>query len=245
MSAYALPGFFPPLEGCSSGFGSNVNALNMGAFYMEDEKVDFEIDVPDVRVVVKEAKIDFVLLTEALSKTNKSKKRPRIHRRNSDPLPTKTAASPEEAAVKFELAIWKNDHQTCAVRTLESVRQLYEDLTDEIDQRFSDPFYQSIYTGNRIVIPELPSLHERHGSVSGGCFIGSGFMAMQKFLQSYTPLLETWFRTICQRISPDDSPTLRQFLHEPSWKSNIERSLRQRQSLPDKLDCIQESDEDE
>lgn len=136
MSAYALPGFFPPLETSFASYKGPCEATNASlenAMDMGEVKVNYELSSRPV-VTVLRAKVDPIRLIESL--TAQRPKRIFRRRRCSDTC----SVNPQECAMEFELSLETNGRVTTVVRTMESIRQLRKDLL------------------NYTAVPELPAL---------------------------------------------------------------------------------------
>jgi len=239
MSAYALPGLFPPLE---SSFQRSYHAAPPTADLSsldKEEKVDFDEEQPEVWIDIKEAKVDAAKLIASLTrKTSAKKQEPsrcssRTRRRTGERI---ESSSPHEDAMLFQLSVSLNGRTYNAVRSLPLIRQLRQELVEEqqyIGESRDDTKQQCI------LIPEVPRLQDSvqtGGSPDG--FAGRGFSFLQAILRSYTPTLEAWLRTVTTLVSPSKSPSLTHFLREPH---HFEKELSHRPSLQG-LDAIEESD---
>jgi hypothetical protein len=164
MSAYALPGFFPPLTSVFSspkvGFASSTSSPclfgNDSSSLEKEEKVN-ECNAPveaeqNVGIAVKEAKIDAARLIHALTTRSTTATRqqqqatasttPSDHSQASSHTrsrrrnhPQHTSVTPQEDAMQFELSISFNGRKYTAMRTLPSLLQLRRDLMEEVENR--------------------------------------------------------------------------------------------------------------
>ncbi len=219
MSAYALPGFFPPLD---TTFGSTcksscetTNASCQNVTDMADVKIDNKVSSRPV-VTILRAKVDPIRLIESL--TAQRPKRIFRRRRCND----FSSQNPQESAMDFELSMsTANGRTTTVVRTMESIRRLRKDL--------------SSYTN----VPELPAL-------KNDCL---GFTLMHDALRVYSPLLAQWFRDVIPHVenlnvwSEFWYPETTNLSCNNSWMSNS--LLRHRISAPVMLHAIEESESDD
>jgi hypothetical protein len=159
MSAYALPGSFPPM-GCSSydkqtnvcaasrplhHFG-DMKAKNGGIGYETDplqsyttmkhsdgvaEKCPMGTRAAEVGIAVTEAKIDPVRLVQALTSLPDASR----SWKNGSSLDKQHKNAPHEDAIQFELTIKFNGRTYCATRTLPRIMELRNDLIREINTR--------------------------------------------------------------------------------------------------------------
>ena len=244
MSAYALPGLFPPLE---SSFQQRSYHADLSSLEKEEKVQDYQ-ESSEVGIDIKAAKIDAAKLVESLTATKKTPKkkkqepsrctirRPR-HERVQAPL-----SSPQEEAMQFQLSVSLNGQTYTAVRSLPRIRQLRQELVEEQQQQQSVCRGESRQDDITVskdcpLIPEIPRLQDTAQTGSDG-FAGRGFSFLQAILRSYTPTLEAWLRQVTTLVSPSSSPSLTHFLWEPD---QVEKELSQRPSLQG-LDAIEESD---
>jgi hypothetical protein len=228
-----------------------------------DEMDEEEDDIEKVLIVVKEPKIDSVLLIQSLTENNHqqnptpaaktaSPRKSRLRRRNSiDNSDTTHAGTSSvvrrsaEDALQFELSISSNGRNYTAVRSLPTIQRLRQELLHEVGHKEGDPDSPC-----KIKIPELPDWKEEHGGTgSNGVGVGKGGVARRSFsflhscLRSYVPALEGWLRAVTA-VVPTDSPTLARFLVEPLWMQ-LEKELSEKETSCSTLDAIVESDTDE
>jgi hypothetical protein len=245
MSAYALPGIFPPLP-----LTANIDLGNQGGSnqHVQEQKINYSepsfsrrkrSDDGFVQISVKQANIDSLLLIQSLmsnsghssgSSSNSTRTR-RCSTTKLDSVP------PQELAMQFELQVLFQGRQYTVVRSLCRIRQLREELLDELKNGCSSS------------IPELPALRQ-DGARS--------FSLLQAILRSYVPTLEDWFRTLVKHVVPSgESPTLAHFLLEPLcllYKSTDHEALippandsfqRRTSSLESIEELLEEPNEDE
>ena len=164
MSAYALPGLFPPSGNTSSYKTPWSSSSTLSAIDLEkEEKVDFENNLDHGRqeqepawgIAVKEAKIDTARLIRALSTSSKSTatRQPQQQTGSSDSINSRSnrlrrhsssshqqqyqqrQTTPQEEAMQFELSISFNGRKYTAVRTLPCILKLRRDLVKEVLDR--------------------------------------------------------------------------------------------------------------
>jgi hypothetical protein len=164
MSAYALPGFFPPLTSVFSspkvGFASSTSSPclfgNDNSSLEKEEKIndcDAQVEAEqNVGIAVKEAKIDAARLIHALTTKSTTTTRqqqqatastaPSDHSQATSHTrsrrrnhPQHTSVTPQEDAMQFELSISFNGRKYTAMRTLPSLLQLRRDLMEEVENR--------------------------------------------------------------------------------------------------------------
>lgn len=247
MSAYALPGLFPPLGGTSCSF--NVTPMDVDAFFADEQKVEFEVVArkPISSVVVKNARLDPVGYIHSLTKRNANiifsrgfQSRGRQRRRNSEPC--SPSISPKEDSMLFELSVCHNGRTYTVVRSLARIRKLRSDLIRELGCRLPE-FRSRMGPGccYRAHLPELPTFPDHCKCL--------GFVLIQEVLLSYTPSLQEWFRKVMDKFPyADDSLSLTDFFYEPSDQTkciiNLEKRWRHH-SLPAKLSAIEESEDED
>lgn len=231
MSAYALPGLFPPIEfekpkadsGSSSSTGGSgsvsvASALHerlspedvLGVTAKEENFRESEhADETMIGIAVKEAKLDPVRLVQSITGPS----RPHISQCSK--------ANPHEDAIEFELSISFNGRKYTAMRSMQCIVQLRYDLISEMNFR-----KQWLHTrrqhsqdakdedGDTIQIPEIPPMAGEEGS---GGFVGRGFTMLHAVLSSYCPAMERWLLSVA-KIVPLDSESLSNFLWEPLSK---------------------------
>jgi hypothetical protein len=240
MSAYALPGFFPPLEN-SFTFLNKSFPIDDISSSTKEEKNEYEPLARHASVAVKDAKIDPVRLIQSLAakKCTASSKRKlsrchHIGRRQINPVDV-ALHSPHEAAMTFELSIYLEGRQYTVFRSLSRIRQLQRNLVKEVECMGSDP----CPSGDCAGVPEVPRLQDECKSL--------GFKLLQDVIRCFSPALEGWFLKILARFpAPEHSPSLSDFFYEPQpnlfWENVL---LRVRKATPAKLDSIEESEHDE
>jgi len=230
MSAYALPGLFPPLPvECQH---HNV-AISSSCYDLaiQEEKIDYNKtrhssklqqltssrNHQAVEVTVREAKIDCQQLIQSLMTSNTTVKRGRPRRRNSPPYLYSpiTPPPPQELAMCFELSVvFKGRHYTVN-RSLFRIRQLRQELVDELNNAYD------CSSSCFISIPELPELEEKGSAPVAYSNAGQSFSLLHALLRSYAPTLEAWLRKVFAMVAVNNnfdsvlSPTVTQFLLEP------------------------------
>ena len=242
MSAYALPGLFPPVDNT---FGFSLNKpcpLDDIHSLAKEEKIEFEpleMCEPTASVSVKDAKVDPLLLIQSLTKKtwNVSSKRTslrrQIRRRNASGL--FSTHSPQEAAMEFELEVYQDGRCYAATRSLARIRKLRAGLVKEAELMNNGLCPRSY----QVKIPQVPRLQEECSSL--------GFTLLQDVLRCYSPALEKWFQDVLKEFpTPQLSPSLSDFLYEPTFQTNWENVLfRPRKAAPSRLDSIEESDSED
>ena len=181
------------------------------------------------------------------------------------PEAQRTAQSPHDEAIEFELSISFNGRRYTATRTLQRIFQLRDDLINEMEARrrwlqfrrtsssaksnqAKDQSEENRLNGldqdMNIAIPEIPPMtgeDTSSGAFSG--FVGRGFTLLHAMATSYVPVMEGWLRNI-MAIVPQDSECLTDFLWEPlsNGEGNvIERGSKSCSSLAN-LGSIKEGD---
>lgn len=217
MSAYALPGLFPPLA-------ASASSSKRGVYHAHEEK----LDEPEVHVVVKEAKIDPARLVQSLTAPKQQPSQRRSNGCRRPRAPEAPCYSPQEESMEFELSVSFNGRTYTAVRTLPSILRLRDDLELETKDRC----FQSS-------IPQVPRIQDEPSSEVTG---RGGFSFLHALLRSYVPIVEDWLRKVTAVVSPSDSPSLTRFLWEPTTPQTPVRS----HSSPavHHLDSIEESEHD-
>jgi hypothetical protein len=218
MSAYALPGLFPPIELEKPNICSSSSSGGSGSFSVSTalhERLS-PGNVPEViskeakfGIAVKEAKLDPVRLVQSITGTS----RPQTSQCSK--------GNSHEDAIEFELSISFNGRKYTAMRSMLTIVQLRNDLVREMNFR-----KQWLHTrrhhsqndkdedGDTIQIPEIPPMTDEEGS---GGFVGRGFTMLHAVLSSYCPSMERWLRSVTA-IVPQDSESLTNFLWEPLSK---------------------------
>lgn len=248
MSAYALPGLFPPMECekpkvdiCSSSSSGGSGSFSVSTALHERSSPENVSEVASkednfgesehtderkLGIAVKVAKLDPVRLVQSIagpSRPQISQQR-KIRRRNSPdspPSPTRgekecSKGNPHEDAIEFELSISFNGRKYTAMRSMQCIVQLRNDLIREMN--FRKPWShttrrqhsQDAKDEDTIQIPKIPPIF------SGG-FVGRGFTMLHAVLTSYCPAMEIWLRSVTS-IVPQDSESLTNFLWEPLSK---------------------------
>jgi hypothetical protein len=160
MSAYALPGLFPPIYtessqsgDCSSGMSSS--AASSPTSPLHEQKDSSRIS--DILIAVKEAKIDPVRLVQWITGSSRTQQQPQrktLRRRGSrerldtpqqSPASSKRllqheeknsgAGTPHDEAIEFELSISFDGRKYTATRTMQCIVQLRDDLIREMKSR--------------------------------------------------------------------------------------------------------------
>ena len=259
MSAYALPGLFPPLE-------SSLSQPSRSSYHTKPET--------DVNIVVKDARIDSARLVQSLASTLSSKSvnasvssRPAhsyAQRRRPRSLtfldPVVPSTTPQEDSMQFELSIMWNGRKYTAIRSFSTILTLRQELVRELglDQSCSSLsnkdmalFHHqqhhpsSSLAPKSLAIPEVPRISDDDDASFGGVagvnngVVGRGFLFLQGMLRAYSPKLEGWLRHVTSMIAPHDSPSLSSFLCE-EWKR-----LRSDETFDASLDSIEETEHDD
>jgi hypothetical protein len=246
MSAYALPGLFPPIEfekpkvgicsSSSSGSFSVSTALHERLFPENVSGVAFKeesehADNTKLGIAVKEAKLDPVRLVQSITAPSRPKtsQQLKIRRRNSpDSLPSPTRCekerskgNPHEDAIEFELSISFNGRKYTAMRSMQCIVQLRYDLIREMNVRKQwlhtrRQHSQDTKDEDRDTI-QIPEIPCMTDEEGSGGFVGRGFTMLHAVLSSYCPAMERWLRSVTT-IVPQDSESLTNFLWEPLSK---------------------------
>lgn len=236
MSAYALPGFFPPLESSFVFTPNKSFSLNDFEIGDNEQKVDFDavLRKRTVSVSVTDTKVDSLRLIQNLTEKKSSSKAQqrrllKLRRRSSEPDPT---TSVYDAAMEFQLLIRCDGREFSVKRTLARMRQLRHELVRETEDRYTPEGYS-------VEIPALPRSIDDNGSLC--------FTLLQNALRCYAPVVETWFREVLLLVTdPEDSPSLSDFFFESDAVILVENAfLLGRKAAPMKLDSIEESEADE
>jgi hypothetical protein len=255
MSAYALPGLFPPLE-LESNVGISTDDVHYLGSLDKEEKCEYEPRPvpPEVDIAVTEAKIDAVQLIRSLTSTVKRRAirrldmvRPRKGYRLTDLISRQWSSSstPQEHAMEFELSISFNGRRYTVVRSLPRIRQLRQDLVEELERSSFDDCREDFKecldcTCN---VPELPSVLEQEDFTA----CSQSFTLLHAMIRAFTPTLESWLRCVVSLIPPKDSPILTSFLLEPLCLVHdapyLDRRPTRGRSTPGKLEAIEELDE--
>uniref|UniRef100_A0A7S2VDT3 Uncharacterized protein n=1 Tax=Entomoneis paludosa TaxID=265537 RepID=A0A7S2VDT3_9STRA len=237
MSAYALPGLFPPLPGPYKNASPKSDAPPFSQekeIVLRESREDSSSTSRDssdengshkVGIAVKEAKINSALLVQSMANgDSNSNLSPRSRRR----LRNRTEESNcEEEAMQFELSVSLGGRKYTATRSWPTICKLRKDLMRSLQS---------------CEIPELPSLHEP------GVFCRS-FSFLHELVKSYGPSLESWLRTVAELV-PHDNPILSHFLYEESDSENdlcnpiLVKELEERSSTTF-LDAIDETEYEE
>ena len=231
MSAYALPGLFPPLP------KQNHNATSTYAVSSQVEPKTMTHDEGTsgsnstrVGISVKEAKLDSALLIHSLASNEtcgSNAARSRRRRARNDPK-RETNVDSKDEAMKFELTVTFGAQKYTTTRSWPSICQFRKDLIRNV---------------RSIEIPELPTLHPP------GVLCRS-FSFLQDLVCSYAPSLEGWLRTVTVLVPPDN-PILSHFLHEEETEglycNRVEdkSQLFQKTASSSMLDAIEESETEE
>lgn len=168
MSAYAMPGLFPPLSYPSSKPSTATDYNDIGGSIDREEKIEYE---PTLHISIKDARMDTTRLVESMSRISGRKSARRNNCKQSQ-----LECSPQEDAMQFELSIAFNGRQYTAVRTLPTIFKLWQDLVEEQPE----------------TIPQVPRLPQEESNST----LGRGFSFLRAMVQSYTPTLECWLRQI-------------------------------------------------
>lgn len=196
MSAYALPGLFPPLPRREYAPREPLHHDDKSSKRTTTNLIDSTAE--RVGISVKEAKLDSALLVHSLAQNEtstatipRSRRRTRVDNCNGET----SISSKEDEAMQFELSITFGGNKYTATRSWPSICKFRKDLIRNV---------------RSIEIPELPSLHPP------GVLCRS-FSFLQNLLCSYAPTLEGWLRTVTVLVPPDN-PILSHFLHESETK---------------------------
>jgi hypothetical protein len=215
----------------------------------------------NVKIAVKEAKIDPERLIRSLSSSSSSdaKKAAAAKHQGSSADELSTSGNsrecdPHEDAIKFEINVTFNGREYTATRTLPRILQFRCDLIEEFRARrkwrerrrkrketevpqmakVKDP---SDDEEEDTSIPELPRLADDRAH-------GNGFTMLNALLRPYGFGVERWLLKVLD-IVPHDSQCLTQFLWEPlSGATNTKRYERMGSSAPT-LVAIQEAEADD
>jgi hypothetical protein len=253
MSAYALPGLFPPIEfeqptadisSSSSSGGSGSFSVSAALHERVSPENVSEVTSKEAKfgIAVKEAKLDPVRLVQSITGPSRPQRS----------LCSK--GNPHEDAIEFELSISFNGRKYTAMRSMQCIVQLRYDLIREMNfqkqwlhtrrQHSQDAEDED---GDTIQIPEIPPMTDEEGS---GGFVGRGFTMLHAVLSSYCPAMERWLRSVTT-IVPEDSESLTNFLWEPLSKegainfNHSYSSLKSLSSIPEfKGYGLVEEDED-
>mmetsp|Transcript_21506 Transcript_21506/g.46622 ORF Transcript_21506/g.46622 Transcript_21506/m.46622 type:complete len:270 (-) Transcript_21506:172-981(-) len=264
MSAYALPGLFPPLPSYStrkevveSSFSlssSTTTAKEVGPAEAalqesrEDESSrlhnnkDSSSSSERVGIAVKEGKIDSAMLVQSMANPgvdvhnhNSPRSRRRLRNRSSGSTP----AHQESNNTQEEEAIQFELSVSLGGRKYTAVRSW-----PSICQLRND-LIRSLPPDDKI--PELPRLHEPG-------VLARSFSFLHQLVKSYAPTLEGWLKTVADLV-PHDNPILSHFLYEAvhdenKWNPALVKELDQRacDTLLDAIDeteCDDEEEEDD
>jgi hypothetical protein len=269
MSAYALPGFFPPITYPSPSHSdvgnssdttdeasrnvplheedrstlSTIFRASVDRFYQPLLNASSEPagkknteDKPGIQV--KEAKIDPVRLVQCVTQSPRSQSQPskksHTRRRNSkerlsdspqsSPTNRKTTGDEKascvgtshDEAIEFELSISFNGRKYTAMRTMQCIVQLRDDLISEMNSKkrwlqmrsSENSFNTADDEDINVQIPEIPPI------TTGSGFVGRGFTMLHAMVTSYVPAMEGWLDSV-MAIVPQDSECLTNFLWEP------------------------------
>jgi hypothetical protein len=197
MSAYAMPGLFPPLPPpVNHAIGAIGESCGGGCSSSEEEKIDYSYHYntssslafgSEVKLAIREAKVDSShLILKTLGSGGGAgggrKRRPGTR---------KLAIRPEELAIQFEMDIAFNGRECTVVRSFYRLSQLRDELVEEMG-------------ADRI--PEFPMLPKN---------LRHNLTLLKALLRPYVPLLEDWLRRIFWTVSMRNSPTLTHFVLEP------------------------------
>jgi hypothetical protein len=188
MSAYAMPGMFPPLP-----TPPNQHAIGESCCSSpEEEKIDYNYHYnssslafgSEVKLAIREVKVDsaHLILTTLGSGFLGRKRRPGTR---------KPAIRPEELAIQFEMDLSFAGRECTVVRSFYRLSQLRDELVEEMG-------------ADRI--PEFPMLPKN---------LRHNLTLLKALLRPYVPLLEDWLRRIFSTVSMRNSPTLTHFVLEP------------------------------
>ena len=174
MSAYALPGLFPPIPRKSDEASCSHPSSGVAA--------NHEDTSDRVGISVKDARIDSALLVHSLATNNDTSSTisPRSRRRTI--RGEWSGESSKDEAMKFELSVSFGGNKYTTTRSWPSICKFRKDLIRSV---------------RSIEIPELPSLHPP------GVLCRS-FSFLQDLVCSYVPTLEGWLRKVTVLVPPDN-----------------------------------------
>jgi hypothetical protein len=270
MSAYALPGFFPPITypspspsdvGDSSAttdeasrnvplheeedrstlstiFRASVDRFYQPLLNASSEPAGKKNTEDKPGIQVRKGKIDPVRLVQCVTQSPRSQSQPskksHSRRRNSKERLSDSAQSSQknrnatgdkeassadsshDEAIEFELSISFNGRKYTAMRTMQCIVQLRDDLISEMNNkkrwlqmRSSENSFNTADDDDDkyVQIPEIPP-------ISGPGFMGRGFTMLHAMVTSYVPAMEGWLDSV-MAIVPQDSECLMNFLWEP------------------------------
>ena len=272
MSAYALPGLFPPLPffhndvNISISIGDCSSTLNLEYGSLEkEEKVEYEprttilfaetvlstscCDSDQIEISVKDGKIDTMQWIQSLTSNaalllsaNAARKRS-PRRRNSPPLNPELVERSTSCSAE-ELAMQFEMSISWNGRQYMVVRSL-ERMRCMREQLVIELEMMKMKT--TAPVPELPLLPD-----NGGCS-NQSFALLQGMLRSHIPTVEIWLNQVFALVPRvNDSVTLTNFILEPvcSLQSAPVLLLKQSTSLPtllrrSSLASISEDEEEE
>jgi len=280
MSAYAMASpLLPPIGGntinthahsldtfsstqASCGSSSCIDRQSTIKHEVLSSSVQSRDETETVGIAVKEARLDPVALTQALTRTTTPKERRRTRGGNTprSHSPTQSSVAPTDAtpspttsptaatekhdeAIQFDLSIRFNGQKYSATRTLTSILQLRCDLIRELRRTGTsrDSQRATPTPTDTTLIPEVPSYYGQDCS-SG---MTRGFTMLQALLSRYCPVLEGWLQRIVLAVGPT-SKALEDFLYEPTSHHQIvavDPLVRWSNSTPS-LQSIKEDDDD-
>lgn len=252
MSAYALPGLFPPLP-----LDGKINYSYDSCYFNDvttliEEKVEYD----SLTIVIEESKIDTLELVKALT-TDKKQTRGRLRRRSIGSKCFKQfteqqttnkhqTSSPEEASMLFTLRVSLNGRTFNVERNLARIRSLYMELIEETEYYDNengggDSCIDPVLCSSTLKrhLPAFPNIQEGVSTTSFGI--------LNAVLQQYTPSLQKWLNDVFKIVSPNDSPSLTYFLCEPLLQPKLvvvasREYLKRGTSAPGRLECIKEEE---
>jgi hypothetical protein len=234
MSAYALPGLFPPLT-----FETSNYSICDSTRTSEEEKFSsrtlkcYPNNSNNAQISFKQAKIDAYELIHCLtnhSQESKSKKRVRLRRQYSPPYEAPVVGNPQDAALLFEIEVSFDERQFIITRNLRRFRELRNDLIEE----------------QSCCVPDFPEFSESSRAQS--------FCLLQDMLKSYAPAVEIWLCKILEMFPIHESPALKIFLLEPTGFDGDRNYLTNTPASPNldstrrtvtRLESINEDDKEE
>lgn len=265
MSAYALPGFFPPLENTLTFANKPAAEKKQQHEDGKEEKVESEPKQQQepYSVVVSDAKLDPMRLIELVKKhakhataaltpafcssstRRKRNNRKQLQRRESDPFPatTETTTSvPTSRSSSAPNLLSNTIPQEAAVDFVLDIsfcgrRYSASRSLSRIRQLRMDLIREnSDCSGSCCCIPDVPAVDSSTERL--------GFARLQDALRScYRPALHKWFQSILKLFpTPYSSPSLSDFLYESEDNLSYFESRFLNRSCPAKLDSIEESD---
>lgn len=241
MSAYALPGLFPPIdtaepEACGSTSVDETDSKKIPLHQSDRSTLSdiFKASVDRLRsplrssslentekdlqrkpgIQVKDAKIDHVLLVQNVTKSPKSPKQVK-KRLSSIERPSDSPQSPN-ARKDQALGTPHDEAITFELSISFHGRKYTATRTMQCIIQLRDDLIREMNNKKRwLKIPEIPPLNgdENESSFASG-FVGRGFTMLHAMVTSYVPVMERWLASV-MAVVPQDSECLMNFLWEP------------------------------